>query len=102
MTSLTFRGWTRDYIITNVEAYKKAIDRALESRRAEVEGEITFGESLSGVVSALRDAGFKVPGKWTDQDGLLKALGYRIVKGKVGKWTKGGYQYCSPADIVTI
>ena len=75
----------------------EVIDEILMRGEVSVDDEIVSGESVSFLVNSLRDKGSTISGNdyaFTDK---LEKLGYRTVKGKVGKWTKGGFQYCQPA-----
>lgn len=102
MSDIIFNGWTRDYLVKNAERYKRAVDDLLVSQTAIINDKLCMGASISHLISSMRDRGFKMPGLEVDCVTMLEALGYRVVKGKVGKNTRGGYKHCSPANVVTL
>jgi sigma54-dependent transcription regulator len=102
MKKINMQGWLRDYQIENPEAYVNEVLNLLCGSNADVRGEIRPGASVSQVAAHLRDKGFQLPGLRTDQEKMMECLGFTVEKGKVGKWTRGGYKYCQPSVVVTI
>lgn len=101
--TISFQGWTTRYVIENPEAYRNAIRKRMEIRKVRIgiaANDLQRGDSLTQVIFALREANLVVPGKSCDQESLIEALGFDVKKGFTGKWTKGGFKYCSPSTIV--
>lgn len=102
MTDLTLSGWNRDYRIVDVKKWQSVVIDCIANLRVRVADEITEGDSLTQVVSYLCDQRFMVPGLPTDQEALLKRLGFTVCKGFVPKFTGKGEKFCTPAMVVTL
>lgn len=75
--------------------FKTAIDHELTKSNADIAGTVMPGISISHLIDTLRDKGWRGVTEYN-----IEQAGYRIVKGKVGKWTKGGFQLVQPARVV--
>lgn len=75
--------------------FKAAIDHELTKSNADVDGTVIPGVSISYLIDTLRDKGWRGVTEYN-----IEQAGFRVVKGKVGKWTKGGFQMVQPARVV--
>lgn len=89
-TSVTFKGWNRDYQIVNPNSYRHVIDESrwqdeykLKQRFGVLRSDMerVKGDSITHSVNRLRLHRLKVPGKYGDQVKMFEALGYRVSKG---------------------
>lgn len=78
-----------------MEKFKVAIEAELAKSKADVGGVIVAGQSLSHLIESLRDKGWRR----VSEDAIEQA-GFRIAKGKVGRWTKAGFEMVQPARVV--
>jgi hypothetical protein len=72
------------------------IEEILARRQALVEGAMRRGESVSHLIALMRGEGYK-----NVTEANIEALGFRIVDGFVGQWTRKGFTFTAPARIVT-
>lgn len=81
---------------------RAVVDKTIENSEVMIDGELRIGMSETFLVAMLRDMGFSISGSayWFCDE--LQRLGYNFGRGKVGKWTRTGYQYCVPARCIYI
>lgn len=75
--------------------FKTAIEHELTKGSADINGTVIPGVSISYLMFTLRDKGWRGVTEYN-----IEQAGFRVVKGKVGKWTKGGFQLVQPARVV--
>lgn len=66
---------------------------------ARVDGRTCHGSSVSHVVSALREKGASIP-RWANEE--IVRLGFRIERGSVLQWMRGGQRHGRECDVVLL
>lgn len=89
-------------IALNDAQVRAAVDSIIEGSQVLIGDEMRIGMSESFLVAMLRDKGYSVSGSsyWFCDE--LQRLGYKFGRGKVGKYTRTGFQYVQPARCVYI
>jgi len=87
-----------------IERAQEALLRYCTGTYSQDDGATTFqGNSLSYIVMALRDEGFRVPSNHSDQREFFAALGFKIVRARGERVYAGGKRgFGVPCDCVTI
>lgn len=88
-------------VILSDEESRKALLKILSKRKVLLNGKFYVGTSLSDIRDMLKDE-YIFPHNNSDADSLLRRLGFQPCQGKVGKWTRKGYQYVQPATCYII
>lgn len=77
------------------EKFIEAVRYELQRSTVAVDGVEVHGQTLSHLSNMLRDKGWRHVVERNIED-----AGFRIVKGKSGKWTKAGFRMVQPARVV--
>lgn len=88
-------------VVLSDEDGRKVILKIIEKGKVLLNGKFYTGASLSAIRDALSRE-YIFPHNNSEADSLLRRLGFHPCKGKVGKWTRKGYQYVQPANCYII